>query len=111
MEKRSLDELILVVKRSELFSQNSFQGLQQTGLESVMHTIQTKKEFLPRSVMELDPTYKQIIPYLIFSHQDHYFLMQRHAQASELRLRSKYTFGIGGHIRQEDMQTNSLFDW
>ncbi len=106
------DELILVVKRSDLFPHNSApQGLVHTDLQPFMHTIQEKKEFLPRSMMETDPTYKQIIPYLIFNHGDRYFLMQRHAQASETRLRSKYTFGIGGHVRQEDMQTNSLFEW
>ena len=27
--------------------------------------------------METDPTYKQIIPYLIFVHNNRYFLMQR----------------------------------
>lgn len=106
------DELILVVKRSDLFPHNDApQGLLHTDLQPFIHTIQEKKEFLPRSMMESDPTYKQIIPYLIFNHGDRYFLMQRHARASETRLRSKYTFGIGGHVRQEDMVTNSLFEW
>ena len=52
--------------------------------------------------METDPTYKQIIPYLIFTHDNHYFLMQRRAQASEQRLRNKMSLGIGGHLRAED---------
>ena len=62
--------------------------------------------------MEVDPAYKQIIPYLVFEHNNNYFLMQRRSTASETRLRNKLTLGIGGHIRQEDMeQENSLFAW
>ena len=61
--------------------------------------------------METNPLYKQIIPYLIFKHEDRYFLMQRKAKASEQRLKNKYTLGIGGHIRQEDMTSNDIFAW
>jgi predicted NUDIX family phosphoesterase len=62
--------------------------------------------------MELDQTYKQIIPYLVFKHNDRYFLMQRSNKASETRLQSKYTLGIGGHVRAQDLQEGStLFDW
>ena len=37
--------------------------------------------------------------------------MQRRANASEKRLQNKYSLGIGGHIRQEDMQKKSIFTW
>lgn len=106
------DEAILVIKRTDIFAHHpAWHGLQQEPLKDVMHMITSKKEFLPRSVMETDPQYKQIIPYLIFNHADHYFLMQRQAKASEQRLKNKFTLGIGGHIRQEDMNTDSIFDW
>ena len=61
--------------------------------------------------METDPSYKQIIPYEVFTFNDRYFLMQRQAKASEQRLKNKFSLGIGGHIRQEDMTTASIFDW
>ena len=61
--------------------------------------------------MENDPTYKQIIPYLVFCHEDRYFLMQRTDKSTEQRLQNKYSLGIGGHIRQEDMTTDSIIDW
>ena len=44
-------------------------------------------------------------------HNDRYFVMQRKASASEQRLASKLSLGIGGHMRQEDMQGTTLFDW
>jgi predicted NUDIX family phosphoesterase len=106
------DEMILVVKRADIFSSFPvWHGLAQEPLEHCLETIKTKKEFQPRSVMETDPTYKQIIPYLIFNHEDGYFLMQRQGNASEQRLKNKYSLGIGGHIRLEDMSSDSIFEW
>ena len=106
------DELILVVAREHLFAEiDAWHGLQEVDFDHYMHIINDKKEFLPRSIMETDQHYKQIIPYLIFTHNDKYFLMQRKSDASEARLRNKLTLGIGGHIRQEDMVDDSLFSW
>ena len=109
-----LDELILVVKRSHFFpsEKDAWHGLKKMEMESSLTLIQKNKEFLPRSAMELDPNYKQIIPYLIFHHEGRYFLMQRQVKASETRLQNKYTLGIGGHIRQEDLREGAtIFDW
>lgn len=106
------DELILVVPRTELFKNHAaWSGLKAVDFEEYLAIINEKKEFQLRSVMEQDPHYKQIIPYLVFRHQDKYFLMQRTAKATETRLQNKYSLGIGGHIRQEDMTANSLFEW
>ena len=105
------DEHILVVKRATLLQDSAWHGLNQTNPDTYIAAINAHKEFLPRTQMEIDPLYKQIIPYLIFKHQDRYFLMQRQSKASEQRLKNKYTFGIGGHIRQEDMTSDSIFDW
>jgi predicted NUDIX family phosphoesterase len=105
------DEHILVVKRSHLFPNGDWHGLAAIDFDHYLHIINHKKEFHPRSLMETDPTYKQIIPYLIFSHDNQFFLMQRSAKASEIRLQNKLTLGIGGHVREEDIQENSLFAW
>ncbi len=108
---RLLDEMILVIPRNLLLPDGGWHGLRSVDFDAYLKIIQNNKEFQPRAQMETDPSYKQIIPYLIFEHNNRYFLMQRHKKASETRLQSKYTLGIGGHIRQEDMQTDSLFDW
>lgn len=106
------DELILVVPREQLFFNSEvWHGLKEVDFEHYLNIINDKKEFLPRSVMETDFGYKQIIPYLVYTYQGKYFLMQRKSDASEVRLRNKLTLGIGGHIRQEDMSENSLFAW
>ncbi len=107
------DEMILVVKRDYLFSQAqpAWTGLKEVDFDAYLSLIQEKKQFLPRTHMEVDPAYKQIIPYLIFAHNDTYFLMQRTNVSGEKRLHNKFTLGIGGHIREEDMEHNSIFEW
>lgn len=115
IENKKHDENILVIKRDYLFPESSFQGLQKPK-ESVfgsdfLEIIMAKKEFLPRSIMENDFDYKQVIPYLVFKYEDKYFLMQRKAKASETRLQSKYSLGIGGHIRHEDIKTANIAQW
>jgi predicted NUDIX family phosphoesterase len=107
-----MNEQILVVRRAHLFTApDSWHGLKEVNFDDYMHIINHRKEFHPRSLMEINPTYKQIIPYLIFTHDNKYFLMQRKSDASETRLRNKLTLGIGGHIREEDLSENSLVAW
>lgn len=108
----SHDELILVVKRAALFPQdNAWHGLKACDMAAFEKLVREQGEFLPRSLMEEDPQYKQIIPYLVFKHGNTYFLMERRADASEARLKSKLSLGIGGHVRQEDIHNNDLTDW
>ncbi|MEX0672155.1 MAG: hypothetical protein WD068_02255 [Candidatus Babeliales bacterium] len=105
------DEHILVVKREKLFPDGPWTGIKAVDCDEYLQLIQENKEFLPRSLMEEDVRYKQIIPYLIFEYEGKFFLMQRQKKASETRLQSKFSFGIGGHIRQEDLTTHSIYDW
>lgn len=106
------DENILVVARNKLFQEQPLQGfLELPSFDYYQETIETNKEFLPRSMMEQDPSYKQIIPYLIFSFDNKIFLMQRAGNAGEQRLKNKYTLGIGGHIREHDIAGSTIFDW
>ncbi|MCL4361849.1 hypothetical protein M1446_05850 [Candidatus Dependentiae bacterium] len=106
------DELILVVKRDQLFQEEqAWHGLKEVNFDNYLKVINEKKEFLPRGQMELDANYKQIIPYLLFNFEDKYFLMQRQSKSNESRLASKYSLGIGGHIRQEDLTSNDIIEW
>jgi predicted NUDIX family phosphoesterase len=105
------NENILVVKKEKLFAEHTVQGL-TPDIQPFLKAIDNHKEFLPRAAMEEDQTYKQIIPYLLFKYSDRYFLMQRRSDSSEQRLKNKFSLGIGGHMRQEDMQNSTtIFDW
>jgi predicted NUDIX family phosphoesterase len=104
-------EKILVVKREFLFKNGAWNGLKKVDFDDYLKIITDHQEFHPRYAMETDPTYKQIIPYLVFRYQDQYFLMERDKKASEARLASKLTLGIGGHIHKEDMAQADIFTW
>jgi predicted NUDIX family phosphoesterase len=105
------DEQILVVQRELLFHDGAWSGLKSDDMDRYKTVVIQHGEFKPRSAMESDTRYKQIIPYLIFEYRQHYFLMQRRHNASEARLQNKFSLGIGGHIRQEDMIGKNIFDW
>lgn len=106
------DEKILVVHRDLLFPSGTFTGFLPTeSLQKLETIVKEHKRFLWRSAMEVDARYKQICPYLIFTHNERYFLMQRKSSASEQRLKNKYTFGIGGHIREVDITDKSIEQW
>ncbi len=105
------DEKILVIKREILFDKKEISGINKIDFDYYQDLIEKNKEFIWRSLAETDKSYKQIIPYLIFKFQEKYFLMQRQSKASEVRLQNMYSLGIGGHIRQEDINGFDIFSW
>jgi predicted NUDIX family phosphoesterase len=106
------DERILVVKRDLIFQYDQpWHGLKPCDYDWYLWAIEHYGQFHSRIAMENDPRYKQIIPYLVFMHDDNVFVVERTATASEARLASKLSIGIGGHIRQEDILGSTIFDW
>jgi predicted NUDIX family phosphoesterase len=63
--------------------------------------------YRPRHEVEEDPSFKQLIPYVIFRYRDdegrtHVFQYTRGKGQGEGRLHSKKSVGIGGHISADD---------
>lgn len=58
--------------------------------------------YRPRHEVEEDPSFKQLIPYCIFRHEDRVFHYKRGKKGEEGRLHSKQSIGIGGHVSSED---------
>jgi predicted NUDIX family phosphoesterase len=110
---KKVDEKVLAVQRSLLFDIIP-QGFVVTDLGVFEQKIMKSKEFLWRSSVETDFVYKQIIPYLIFTYNNRFFLMKRRDTTTESRLKNCYSLGIGGHIREDDIvegAANSIADW
>jgi len=61
--------------------------------------------FMPRPQAETDPSFKQIIPYVIMSCGNKYLSYVRGKRAGETRLVAKRSIGIGGHINPVDGDT------
>lgn len=104
------DEMILVIPR-EVILKSDWNGLKAEGLEGFEKIIKENQVFKKRGDMELDPNWKQVIPYLIFQYKRKLFLMQRSDSGGEEKLFNKYSLGIGGHIREEDMDGSTVIDW
>lgn len=60
-------------------------------------------QFVPREKAETDPSFKQVIPYVIVIRSDMTILQyQRGKSGGEARLHDKWSIGVGGHINDLD---------
>lgn len=97
------DEHVLCVRRDEVFPDGAWHGFIDEGLERYQLVIRERSFFMPRAQVEEDPTYQQIIPYVLFRHGGRYLLTRRLKASSEKRLRQLYSLGVGGHINPGDL--------
>ena len=104
------EEQILVIERKVLEEAGMFQGL-AFDVERYLPKIfvQGVPCFMPRSKAEKDPSYKQIIPYVIMACDGRYLNYVRGTRAGESRLVGNRSIGIGGHINPVDNEI-PLFD-
>jgi len=59
-------------------------------------------EFMNRSRAETDPAFKQLIPYVIITHDGSVFSYRRGKLMGEKRLHGNRSIGFGGHISVDD---------
>lgn len=103
-------EQVLVIERKVIERVGLFNGLMfdvDRYLREIF--IQGVPRFLPRSQIEKDPAYKQLIPYVIMSYNGKYLSYVRGKRAGETRLIGNRSIGIGGHINPIDADNSSLF--
>jgi predicted NUDIX family phosphoesterase len=98
------DEQILVVKEDVIFQKEKWQGLKTDDLNHYVDLIKNNYEFKRRGDVENDPSYQQIIPYILFSFNNKFFAYKYIKKAGEERLiNNEYQLGVGGHINKEDV--------
>jgi predicted NUDIX family phosphoesterase len=59
-------------------------------------------QFWPRSEVETDPGFKQLIPYVVLKYHSELFHYRRGSAGTEKRLTALRSVGIGGHISEAD---------
>jgi predicted NUDIX family phosphoesterase len=97
------DEQVLVVQRKIFESAGAFNGLAfdiQKYIEKIF--VPGVPRFMPRPAAEKDPSFKQLIPYVIMTCNGKYLSYVRGKKAGETRLVAKRSLGIGGHINPTD---------
>jgi predicted NUDIX family phosphoesterase len=108
-----MDEEVLCVRATLLDQLGAFTGFQpdvNRYLDALMD--RQNQSFQPRRTCETDPSFKQLIPYVILKHVDHrgvhLFQYTRGKGQGEKRLHALRSVGIGGHISTDDTQGD---DW
>jgi len=97
------EEQVLVIERKVLEQVGMFQGLTFDVANYLSEFfVQGVPRFMPRSQVEENPAYKQLIPYVLMSYQDKYLSYIRGRRAGEARLVGNRSIGIGGHINPVD---------
>jgi predicted NUDIX family phosphoesterase len=96
------DELVLVVPRERVMGAHGWHGILQSGAAPCLDVIAEEGRFEPRAVMERDPRFKQVIPYLVLRDSGRYFLMRRTRAGGDERLHDRYSIGVGGHLNPGD---------
>jgi predicted NUDIX family phosphoesterase len=97
------EEEVLVVQRKVFDEAGAFNGLAldtQKYLDKLF--VQGVPRFMPRPKAEKDPSFKQIIPYVIMGCYGKFLTYVRGKKAGETRLVAKRSLGIGGHINPVD---------
>ncbi|MCF7954181.1 MAG: hypothetical protein K9M75_00115 [Phycisphaerae bacterium] len=97
------EEQVLVVERKVIEELGMFHGL-QFDVAPYLEKIFTPgiMSFMPRSKAEINPDYKQLIPYVIIGYDGKYLNYVRGKRAGEKRLVGNRSMGIGGHINPID---------
>ena len=109
-------EHVLVVPTAVFHRLGHFQGFcgeterYLKGLLDPAHT-----SYQPRPAMEQDPSFKQLIHYVIFRYRDPagktlLFQYTRGKGQGEDRLHTERSIGIGGHISADDAAQTSAYD-
>lgn len=108
------EEHVLVIPASRLELLGNFTGIVPFDQQSFAAILDPKyMEFRPRSQVEEDPSYKQLIPYCVLQvgtgSERQLFQYTRGAGQGEKRLHAKRSIGIGGHISREDNTIGDLY--
>ena len=110
------EEKVLVVPTALFHSLGYFQGFSAEVSRYVPALLAPETlSFRPRAEVETDPAFKQLIPYMFFSHTDangemSVFHYVRGRGMGESRLHSKRSIGVGGHISSDDVSALESHD-
>jgi predicted NUDIX family phosphoesterase len=96
-------ELVLVVPRDSLVPGEGWHGLRVGGIEQALAVVAAEGRFMPRMAMEGDPSFKQVIPYVVLRDGPRWFLMQRTRAGGDARLHDRWSIGVGGHLNPGDL--------
>ena len=98
-----LDERVLVIPTARFRAGGYFHGFRAADEDARGSLLAPESfSFRPRSEVETNPDFKQLIPYVVLKCGVELFHYRRGAAGAEKRLQALRSIGIGGHISEED---------
>lgn len=106
-----LDERVLVVPSAEFDRLGRFQGFSPDADRYLSALLVPEfAAFRARRDVEDDPSFKQIIPYVVFRSGPSIFTYRRGKTQGETRLHRLRSLGVGGHVAEEDAEGRGTLD-
>ena len=96
------EEQVLVVPREAIVLGEGWLGVRRGGIASALDAVAREGRFIRRSDAEVDPSTKQVIPYLVLRDAGRWFLMRRTRAGGDARLHDRWSIGVGGHLNPGD---------
>jgi predicted NUDIX family phosphoesterase len=104
-----MDEHVLVIPTAHFEAIGAFTGFKAADDRYRADLVDANVcEFRPRTEVETDPGFKQLIPYVILKCDNQLFHYRRGSGSGEQRLAAKCSIGIGGHISRTDAEGPGL---
>jgi len=109
----SPDEQVLVVPRAAIVPGEGWLGVRRGGIEDALAIVAREGRFMRRGDAEEDPSFKQVIPYLVLRDGPRWFLMRRTKAGGDARLHDLWSIGVGGHLNpgDGDVRGGLLREW
>lgn len=106
-----MTERVLVLPRKEVPGGCDFRGIRMADedtLEALRGAVAAHGRYLERPAAEVDPSHKQLIPYVLVRDGTRVFLMERTDAGGDRRLHGKASVGVGGHLNPVDDGEDAL---
>ena len=108
-----MPERVLVLSRRSVPDGCDFHGIRpvdEATIEELRRAVAAHGRYLDRPVAEDDPSFKQLIPYVVVRDGGSVFLMERTDAGGDRRLHGKASIGVGGHLNPVDQGEDALMD-
>jgi predicted NUDIX family phosphoesterase len=106
-----MPERVLVLPREHVPGGCDFRGVREADADALAvlrAAVARHGRYLDRPVVEQDPSFKQLIPYVVVRDGSRTFLMERSDAGGDVRLHGKASIGVGGHLNPVDEGEDAL---
>lgn len=100
-----------MLSRDDVPGGTEFHGVRPAGdadLLRLRSAVRQDGRYLERPAAEVDPSVKQLIPYVVVRDGERVFLMRRTDAGGDARLHGKASIGVGGHLNPVDEGEDAL---